>query len=221
VKRLLYVAALVVVAGAAGCRPDAGPNNYANQESFPDGGNVALPGPDPYVPGTPRLNLGAFYDGQSSQMIVIDNVTTHLYVYQVGTGSSAMNTANLLPDQDRVEGLTSTQIIDLGLGFVGLGINWDSPKDLSAWTKMHVSLKSKDSAYATLMLGLDSKTIYLDPTKYGYVNDGEWHNIIIPLADYVAGGVDLTMVDAPFVINAGAGVTGDSLLVDALFWSAD
>ena len=215
-RRALFVAALVV-AGAAGCRPDAGPNNYANQEPFPDGGNVSLPGPDPYVPGTPRLNLGAFYEDMASQTIVIDNKTTHLYVYQVGM----MNTANLLPDQDRVEGLTSTQIIDLGLGFVGLGINWDSPKNLSTWTKMHVSLKSKDSAYETLMLGINAKTIYLDPTKYGYVNDGRWHNIIIPLADYVAGGVDLTMVDAPFVINAGAGVTGDSLLVDALFWSAD
>ncbi|HEX4457980.1 MAG TPA: hypothetical protein VIA18_08410 [Polyangia bacterium] len=218
-RRLVVAAALVVVAGAAGCRPDAGPNNYANQESFPDGGDVPLPGPDPYVPGTPRLNLGAFYEGQSSQTILIDNMTTHLYVYQVGM--PPMNTANLLPDQDRVEGLTSTQIIDLGLGFVGLGINWDSPKDLSTWTNMHVSLKSKDSAYATLMLGIDSKTIYLDPTKYGYVNDGAWHNIVIPLADYVAAGVDLTMVDAPFVINAGAGVTGDSLLVDALFWTAD
>lgn len=213
----MCTAALVVVAGAAGCRPDAGPNNYANQEPFPDGGTTLLPGPDPYVPGTPRLNLGAFYEGQSSTEIAIDNVTTHLYVYQVNMS----NTANLLPDQDRVEGLTSTQIIDLGLGFVGLGINWDSPKNLSTWTKMHVSLKSKDAAYATLELGLDSKTIYLDPTKYGYVNDGEWHNIIIPLADYVAGGVDLTAVDAPFVINAGAGMTGDSLLVDALFWTAD
>ena len=216
-RRALFVAALVV----AGCRPDAGPNNYANQEPFPDGGNVSLPGPDPYVPGTPRLNLGAFYEDMASQTIVIDNKTTHLYVYQVGMPPNAMNTANLLPDEDRVEGLTSTQIIDLGLGFVGLGINWDSPKNLSTWTKMHVSLKSKDSAYETLMLGINAKTIYLDPTKYGYVNDGQWHNIIIPLADYVAGGVDLTMVDAPFVINAGAGVTGDSLLVDALFWSAD
>ena len=85
--RALLVAAVALGLGAAGCRPDAGPNNYGNQESFPDGGTTSLPGPDPYVPGTPRLNLGAFYEGGSSQTIIIDNTTTHLYVYQVGTGA--------------------------------------------------------------------------------------------------------------------------------------
>jgi hypothetical protein len=220
VKRLLFIVATLW--SAAGCRPDAGPNHYANQEPFPDGGNILLPGPNPYVPGTKRLSLGAFYEGDYSDVIVIDNVTTHLFIY--GVGMPQANTASLLTSPDRVEGLQSTQVVDLGLGFVGFGINWDIPAgvhDLSAWTKMHVSLKSKDSAYATLQIGMNAMAVFLDPTKYGYINDGNWHSIIIPLADYVAGGIDLKTVDAPFVFSAGAGTTGDTLLLDDFYYTAD
>ena len=90
---------------------------------------------------------------------------------------------------------------------------------------MHVSFKSTSTdptssyATATLQVGMNATTVWVSPGKYGYANDGEWHSLVIPVADYVAGGVDISMVDAPFVINGGAGTTGDSLLIDDLYFT--
>ena len=120
VKRALAVAAFLL--GLVGCRPDPGKDNYANQEPFPDGGNVKLPGPNPYKPGDKRLFVGAFYEGDYSDAILLDNVNTHLFIY--GVGMPQMNTANDLNSTDRVEGRQSDDIVNLGLGFVGLGINY-------------------------------------------------------------------------------------------------
>jgi hypothetical protein len=228
VKRALAVAALL---GVVGCRPDPGKDNYANQEPFPDGGNVSKPGPYPYVPGDKRLSVGDFYEGDYSDVIPIDNTNTHLFIYGVGTPPNQMNTANDLSSPDCVEGVQSDDIVNLGLGFVGLGINYvnaagtNLPHDLSAWSFMHVSFKSASmdptSAYATatLQVGMNATTVWVLPSTYGYANDGAWHSLTIPLADFVAGGIDLTMVDAPFVINGGAGTTGDSLLIDDLYFT--
>ena len=58
---------LVVVAVAAGCRPDPGASAYDQQEPFPHdgGGDELLPGPNPYQPGQRRLSIGAFYENDA------------------------------------------------------------------------------------------------------------------------------------------------------------
>lgn len=80
----------------------------------------------------------------------------------------------------------------------------------------------------------------IDPANnpYGYANDGQWHQISIPLADIIARGapaygmqptvvLNLTQVTNPFVIADRYGVTGkpgnsgltNTVDVDAIFWS--
>jgi exo-beta-1,3-glucanase (GH17 family) len=63
---------------------------------------------------------------------------------------------------------------------------------------------------------------------YGYVNDGQWHQVSIPIADFVAaGGVfDLTKVTSAFIIadiydRTGNTARGDTtkVFIDAVFWS--
>jgi exo-beta-1,3-glucanase (GH17 family) len=63
---------------------------------------------------------------------------------------------------------------------------------------------------------------------YGYVNDGQWHQVSIPIADFVAaGGVfDLTKVTSAIVIadfyeRTGNTARGDTtkVYIDAVFWS--
>ena len=76
--------------------------------------------------------------------------------------------------------------------------------------------------------------------QYGYVNDGQWHQVSIPLADIIAKGamafgmtdpsrskLDMTKVTNLFVIADRYGVTGKNqgtnnqtkILVDAIYWS--
>ena len=76
--------------------------------------------------------------------------------------------------------------------------------------------------------------------QYGYVNDGQWHRVSIPIADIVAKGamafgmndpsksrLDMTKVTNPFVIADRYGVTGKPqgtnsttrITVDAIYWS--
>ena len=76
--------------------------------------------------------------------------------------------------------------------------------------------------------------------QYGYVNDGQWRQVSIPLADIIAKGamafgmtdptkskLDMTKVTNLFVIADRYGVTGKSqgtndqtkILVDAIYWS--
>ena len=76
--------------------------------------------------------------------------------------------------------------------------------------------------------------------QYGYVNDGEWHTVTIPVRDIKPFGnkgsgnegsatsvFDLTKVTNPFVVadrfgktgNNQAGVTNTKIFVDNIFWS--
>jgi len=74
--------------------------------------------------------------------------------------------------------------------------------------------------------------------QYGYVNDGNWHDVHIPIGDIKPHGamafgmtdpakakLDLTTVTNPFVINDTYGVTGNAagsttpIWVDDIYWS--
>jgi hypothetical protein len=78
----------------------------------------------------------------------------------------------------------------------------------------------------------------IDPANnaYGYVNDGQWHEVSIPLEDLIARGapaygmqptvsLDLKQVTNPFVIADRYAVTGNAagnktpVEVDAIYWS--
>jgi hypothetical protein len=215
-----WCAVALVVAVAAGCRPDPGKSRYDQQEPVSaDGGADAmkgLPGPDPYVPGDQRLSVGAFYEGGASQTIAVDNMTTHVYIYD--------STIDLMPDPDHIEGLSADRVTNAGKNtYMGFGVNWDGPHTMVGYTKMHVSFKSADASFAKFTIGISNPgtamATTVDATTYGYANDGQWHNLVIPLADFK--GINLAMVNAPFVFLGDAGKGGDKLLLDALFFTAD
>ena len=211
--------ALLVVAASAmavGCRPDPGASRYDQQEPFPhaDGGDDSLPGPVPYQPGQRRLSIGAFYESGASDVVPVDNMASNLYVYS--------DTVTLLPDPDHIEGKTSTRATHAGLTWWGFGVHWMTPRDLGAWTRLHVSLKSQDAAFATLDVGMNNANpVFVHATSYGYANDAQWHSLTIPLADFVAAGLDATQVAAPFVLSGGAGSGGEKLLIDDVYFTAD
>lgn len=200
----------------AGCRPDPGPSRYDAQEPFPhDGGDgAALPGPMPYQPGERRLSIGAFYEGGASDVVPVDNMTSNLYVYS--------ETVTLLPDADHIEGKTATRVTHAGMTWWGLGVHWMTPRDLSSWTTLYVSLRSHDAAFAMVDIGMNNANpVFVHAADYGFAADDAWHTLRIPLADFVAAGLDATQVAAPFVLGGGAGQGGEQLKVDDVYFTAE
>lgn len=77
---------------------------------------------------------------------------------------------------------------------------------------MYVSLKSSDPSFENMLVRLGSGTqAALDPRAYGFAVDGEWHNLEIPLADFVAGGLDKSQVIEPFILSGEGGDRGAAL----------
>lgn len=213
---------------AAACRPDPGEADYANQGQGPvtssgddsDPDKDMLPGPNPYQQGQRRLAVG-FYEGGRSEEVAVDNTTTHVYLYE--------NTVTLEPSSTRVEGRSSDLVVHARKAWMGFGVHWDSARSLSTWKTMHVSLRSADVGFAqaNVKVGMNDtdKSVQLGVAKYGYVNDGEWHHLSIPLSDFTAGGLKLGSVNAPFVFISGAGSApdkpADKLLLDNLYFTAE
>ncbi len=216
------IAAPASLAGALilllpGCRPDAGPSDYESQEEFifdaDNGSSEFLPGPDPFLAGEERLSIGAFYEGDSSQLIPVDDVTTHIYIYD--------GTMRLVPDSERIEGEESIGIEHAGLTWWGGGVHWDEAGSLDAWATLHISLRSSSNTFSTIELGMndDAGTYTVQATDYGWEPTGEWVTLAIPLADFDAAGLNRDGVRAPLVMLGTAGENGDLLLIDNVYFT--
>lgn len=222
-KQLIgFVISVILVAG---CREDAGTPNAALLEGWqnPDGFfREPIPGPDPYVEGTDRFGLGLFYEGGLSDFAPIDGTTSNYFIFEAFPGGPLTYT-QIDDEQNVVEGLVSTRIVHGGLTFWGGGIFWSSPRNLSRWTTMHVSLASTSDDFAEIRIGVQSNDddFTVAASDYGYVNDGTWHHLVIPLADLVEDGADLGALDAPFIFSGGAGRSGQFFNIDALYLTTD
>ena len=215
---MLRALLLLVVLVTAACRPDPGVPDYSSLANlFGDGGAPdAKPGPFPYVTGTRRAAFGPFYEGGASDRIPAD----HYYIFSNSYGTQ--------PSDNRVEGLQSDQLDFNGTGFWGGGLFWDKPTSLVGSTTLHVSLLSSDPGLAIIAVrtlyfgpapGNAEITVQVKANDYGWANDGKWHSLSIPLADF--RGLDLTRVRSPFTIgndvSGGTARTGETLLIDDVY----
>jgi len=221
------MACAVVFTLATGCRPEPGPSDYVSQEAFHFDAGSAVPsgfveGPDPWQAGTPRFKLGLFYEGGATDEVVVDDVGAHFYVYE--------QTFSVGPvDDGHREGLQADAIMHAGGPWWGGGIHWDTARDLSAWTYLRMSLRSTSAAFDDVKLGMtsgaegapDRAEARVSAADYGFVADGEWHDLRVPLADLTALGVDLSAVTVALSFGGGAGTAADTLLIDALYLTAD
>jgi hypothetical protein len=69
--------------------------------------------------------------------------------------------------------------------------------------------------------GSQELTVGVRANDYGWVNDGKWHSLSVPLADFVSRGLDLGRMRSPFTIGndatGGTPRTGEVLLIDDLY----
>jgi len=213
----------IFIIGALGCRPDPGPApDYAQIEG--EVSNDAIPqGPDPYAEGVPRFSFGLFYEGGASEFAPIDDATRFWWIWDEVLGQTFGQTSS----NDVVEGLQSDCITVADLGFWGGGIEWLSGADLSGWTMLHISLKSFDRPMESTEVGLgdlvsDSGSVnyaFLPVADYGFVADGRWHHVTIPVADFEALGVQLEDPSLPFALRGEDTPEGSQIWVDNLYLS--
>ena len=135
------------------------------------------------------------------------------------------------------------------MGLVAADITTGTAADLSDFTAGFLNFSVQTTYPGMLKVGfvtgsgLDGTAcdayVPLVSGQYGYVNDGAWHAVSIPVSDLLAAAckpdpgliapprVDLTQVSLPFVINdvyaqtgkpANANITS-KVNVDAIFWS--
>jgi len=221
--------ACLVLGLVSACAPDLGTPDYSNQAGLrqPISPFPPVP-PDPFQPGDERLSVGYFYEGGWSLEIPINTVTTNYFVFAIDESDPvATRSFSESDSDDRVEGSISYEVTINGSPFWGGGIIWNEPVDLSNWTSMFVSFKSSDPSFASFAITLQSGTeetpfgVDLSPGAYGYINDGEWHFLQIPLQDAIDRGWDPRTVRSPFIVSAPGGDTGDSLLIDNLYFTKD
>jgi hypothetical protein len=219
-----YVVIFLALVGA--CRPDPGEHRYSSYDPITCNAGtedpVCEPGPDPYEAGDIRLSVGVFYEGESSDSIPVDNTVNFFWLYEDTVAVEA-------DSSDVVEGCQSDSLVRAGgLAWWGLGVHWpDTPRDLSPWSTMHISLKSSDSSFANVSLVMQSEgtsdevSATLSAADYGYANDGQWHHLTVPLADFVGAGLDDTAVVSPFGLSGQGGTEGHSLNIDNLYFTAE
>lgn len=191
-----------------GCRPDPGAPRYPERlpwDHAASDGFLATP----LAEGEERLGIGVFYEGETTDIVPINDTTTHFYVYESSFGVAASD--------DRVEGYASDELVLRGNPWWGGGVHWDAPRDLRGYDTLHVALKTESLGSWDLgMTGVREGRV--DVADYGLVADGEWHILDIPLADLVRGGVDLSQVSLPLLLVGEGGEEGDGVSIDDLYF---
>lgn len=192
------------------CRPDLGEPSYPDPDADTSGGDTgaeSLAGPDPYSDGEARLSFGIFYESGASEL----DPTDHFYIYE--------STFTIASSEERVEGYTSDVLTHSGGAWWGGGIHWDVARDLSGWSTLNLDLLAPAeggiSAPGLAMLGGSEGRI--SASDAGFVADGTWHHLVIPLDDLGAAGADLSQVTAPLIIVGDGGAQGDELYIDNLY----
>lgn len=225
-QKTFWIAGLVALVG---CNDVPGTPDYSDQEGVVEPIDPFPPvPPDPFDPGDERLSVGYLYEGGWSEEIPINQITTNYFVFAIDVDQPvATATYTQTDSSDRLEGLISLEITLNDWPFWGGGIIWFDPIDISEWTTMFVGFKSSDPSFATFDITLQSGEgenpigVALNPRDYGYVNDGEWHFLEIPLRDAIDRGWDPSQARSPFIIGASGGEAGDVLLVDNLYFTKD
>jgi len=206
--------ALPVFLVLAACRPDPGAPHYAAPDVWdPSADDADFYGDDPFEAGDERLDIGLFYEGGSSEQVPIDDLTTHFYVYE--------NTFSVGVSDDRVEGYVADSIEPTGNAWWAGGIHWDAARDLSHWTRLHLSVKTRDAAMADFQLGMNGGGTEgrVSLSSLGFAADGEWHTFNVSLQSFVDAGVDLSSVTVPLLIAGENSPAGDALLIDDLYFT--
>jgi len=202
------------------CRGDPGEIDYTSHvgvidEFGPQPEVPFLEGPDPFQPGDLRGFLGLGYEGVFTEEFVLGS-GRDFFIFVID-GTSRL-TFTQTTTTTRIEGTSAEAFILNGSPFWGGGFVYETPADFSTYDAIVVSLRSADPAFERVTVEVQSEagSTILNASDYGYVNDGEFHTLRIPLVDFA--DVDFSAVTAPFILAGSASAVGDTLVVDNLYY---
>jgi hypothetical protein len=210
-KQILLLATVLLLCSCHGTPGD--PNYTELPEDFRGSGEPEFKDPTPYVPGTNRLSISIFYEGAYSKILILDDVQRHFYIYD--------STFNIADENAIVrEGLRADAFVAAGTPWWGGGVTWDNAEDLSSWTIMHVSLWSDNEAHEATEIEIEGGgvTRRVAIADYGFVANGAWHDLAIPMSDIADTGVDISAITRPFVLAGENTPMGATLVVDNLYY---
>ncbi|MGL1887618.1 MAG: PKD domain-containing protein [Reichenbachiella sp.] len=156
-------------------------------------------------------NYGIFAEHPSSttagKLSIGDGNTAAIYVWE-----NTMLPVETTPS----EGLAAMAYTAGTVGWMGMGIHANNPINISAFGcadgAMHLDLKTDQTNDFAIKMGTEGGTIAeilfnngSDP--YGFIRDGNWHSVVIPLSDFA--GIDYTNVTELFQFTAGSNITGE------------
>ena len=102
---------------------------------------------------------------------------------------------------------------------VGAGVQFadGTSQDLSAWKTLHIALMSEDAEMDVLRLGVAGTggEVRINPADYGFVADGEWHVLNVPMSTFAS--VNLAQVNVALLIIAESGTAGTSVFMDDFY----
>ena len=218
------------------CRPDPIEYPYNDGTASDTGAEEEnlFAGPDPYQEGEARLSLGVFYESGYSDIIPVDDDTSFFYIWI--TEFTSLPTFSQTPTTERIEGNLADEITAGEHGWFGGGISWTMAHDLSDWQTLYVSVQSEDTVLSGLQIGMGgswsadggctgsgTRQNWVTLSDYGFVTDGEWHHLAIPLSD-LSTCMDMTQVVEPFsLLTAGISPSdaGASFIIDNVYFTGD
>jgi len=116
--------------------------------------------------------------------------------------NSVANEAVSVPSPPEGVEMLKFTVLDLNhWDYWGLGITYtNASKDLSAFSNGHLKFSIMSTDITNLKIGMDSggTSGYVFITAYGFVNDGNWHHLSVPITDITVQGVDITAIDIVF-----------------------
>ena len=216
------------------CRPD--PIERPNNAWFD---TTALEEPelddyDPYEEGEERLSLGIFYEGDFSEEIPVDEQNSVFNIWVIE--GTSIPTFSQSTSPDAVEGFISDQIMASDAGWFGGGVAWTEEKDLSKWDTLHISVRSEEDALSNFEIGMGgqyeqggsctssgSRQNWRSLDDYGFIPDGEWHHLEIPVYDFTIC-LNIEAVSEPFNLLMAPLTpedSGKSIFIDKLFFTVD
>lgn len=227
---------MMLLALLLGCRPEPIEYPYNTTTTSDTGSDEPdlFAGPDPFEEGEARLSLGVFYEGGYSEVIPVDEESSYFYIWITEDTSSPTFTQT--PTTDRIEGNVADEVTAGEYGWFGGGVSWTTATDMSVWNTMHLSIKSSDEALSVLQVGVGgywksggscvgsgTKQNWVDLSAYGFVTNGEWHHLTIPLDD-LNFCLDMTQLVEPFSLLASGLSSNDAgaqFILDNLYFTGE
>lgn len=158
-----------------------------------------------------RPGLGySFFSIGSHERFVSGSNGTHLYSFN-----------NTEFETDYFEcgtGSFSRKVVGGSSGYMGFGFFHDQPYDVSQFHEMSLILKAGNFRVDELYVFLKDQTreARLRPVDFGFLRDGQFHEVKIPIAAFADKGIDLKNLTSSFGLIAEKTHVGDYLFINDL-----